>query len=149
MIEHPEWDDLPLAEYVQRADRVEQAFKLARGMRNQEDPRGDAPRRVYSILKPQGRPENSTNLRNRPEKGTDEWKQWCRNEKACFECGKKGHSYAQCYRRKDKGTTRGRSSTPAGAYRNPRDTSNSRTRIERSRSRSQPRDKTVSFQSGN
>ena len=149
MVEHPEWDDLPLGDYVQRADRAEETLRLAREHRGESTFREPPASRFYSILKPRNGRDGPAPFRKRPEKGTDAWKTWCRTARACFECGKKGHPAERCYQRGNNRSPRGRSPTPMGRRSTGRERSNSFQARNSSRSRSDQREKAVAFETGN
>jgi len=95
MAEHPEWDDLALNDYIARADRQDQIEVAKDRVRkrtgttsySQSFAIAGAPRRG-------GRTPGV--LTRRPRKGTEEWRAYCRQNEACFNCGEKGHTSRDC-----------------------------------------------------
>jgi Zinc knuckle len=89
LAEHPEWDKLSLNEFIGsagRAEMIEAAKERARSYGGRD--RG----RAYAILgAPRCGGRKPSPLTRRPRKGTTEWKDWCRNREACYNCGDTGH----------------------------------------------------------
>ena len=102
MAEHPEWDDLPLSEYIAHADRQEQVEAAKDQVRRHTGDRG--PERLFAIAGAprRGGRKASTN-RGRPRKDTPEWQEWCRANGACFTCGDKDHPSRNCPKSTKKG----------------------------------------------
>lgn len=115
LAEHPEWDDLPLDEFIGRADRQDQIEEAKDRVRYHSERRSDSRGRAYAI---EGAPRRGgrrpSSVTRRPKKGTDEWQAWCKAREACFECGEPGHAVRNCPQAPEGSTkkTRGRSPSP-------------------------------------
>jgi len=149
MDERPEWDNLELAEYVKRADRLQRSGMQARRHVTRSGTPEPSTSRFYSI-RGSGRGRSPSPMRRKPEKGTPMWDDWCKQNRACFECGGEGHTARDCKERRTRQPQqpdkRRRMPTPARGRSTSRDRSKDR---GRSRSRSASRDKSVSFQEEN
>lgn len=91
---------------------------------------------LHSIQEPSGSSRASSSKSAKPEKGTPQWQSWCKDHKACFECGSTSHPVRDCTLR-----SRSRSHSVAGRS-GSRDRSRDRSRDHsrtRSTSRSGPR----------
>lgn len=145
MYERPEWDDLPLEEYVMRADRVQQSLHQSIKAATRLGDRNPSPGRFYSI-RGSGRAGQSSN-KQRPAPGTPMWDDWCKENSACFECGEQGHAVRNCPKRgPNRPQRRVRAPTPARGRSGSRDRSRSR---DSNRSRSNSRGPRVAFKQEN
>jgi Zinc knuckle len=97
LAEHPEWDDLSLDDFIARADRQEQIEAnrdyIRNGSRGDSTDRG----RAYAIAgAPRRGGRKHSSQTRQPRKDTQEWRDWCRERDACYECGEEGHKSRDC-----------------------------------------------------
>jgi hypothetical protein len=95
MAEHPEWDNLSLNDYIARADRQDQIELAKEQVRKRMGTTSHS--QSFAIA---GSPRRGGRipgvLTRRPRKGTEEWRTYCRQNEACFNCGEKGHNARDC-----------------------------------------------------
>jgi hypothetical protein len=152
LAEHPEWDDLGLDDLIGRADRQEQIEAAVSRFLYPSDRQSESRGRTYTLTAaPRRGGRRPSSLTRRPQKGSQEWQDWCKNQSACYGCGDQGHTARDCPQSEGSASrmARGRGGSPY-----PRGRSPSRSPLrERSTSRSssfsrRPSQKGVSFSSG-
>ena len=99
LAEHPEWDNLGMNDFIQRADRLHQIEAAKDSVRRRTDT-GDQGR-FYAITDAPRRGTTALQTSARPVKGSDGWKPWCMQNNACFNCGKLGHGARSCSQPRD------------------------------------------------
>lgn len=117
LAEHPEWEELGLNDYIGRTDTLSQIeiakdrVRLELGPGIKDELYGiselvttsDKGNELYLINNPRRGPGpfgvNPASLR----KGTQEWQNWCRTNRACFNCGKPGHTTRDCLQPRETG----------------------------------------------
>src|SRR5882757_602003 len=163
MLENPDIERATLEQYVALAGRYQQIEYAKQMERNVS--RVSNSSYSYAIF---GNPRRgirreSFSRPRRPAKNTDEWREWCKRNDACFDCGSTEHQVRNHPRSSDKGRSpslgggsrtaypRGRAPTPARGRPGSRSPSSRRSfSRDRSQSRNRSRDNTqrVAFTAG-
>lgn len=102
MAEHPEWDDYELFDYIKCADRQQQVETAKAQVRKRMGLRATG--RIMSLLGGTSlasapRRENTRKVSYpsvMPKKSTPEWREWCKNHRACFGCGSTDRVLRKC-----------------------------------------------------
>jgi hypothetical protein len=95
MAEHPEWDNLGLSDYIARADRQDQ-IELAKEQVRKRMGTTSYGQSFAIAASPRRGGRVPGVLTRRPRKGTEDWRKYCRQNGACFNCGEKGHTSRDC-----------------------------------------------------
>ena len=103
LAEHPNWDSLPLPEFIGRADRLDQIEAAKESVRRRTG--GTTYGQSYALTGPPARRRGavitSAGPSVKPSKGTEEWKKHCISNNLCFNCGKAGHGARNCSQTRD------------------------------------------------
>ena len=102
LAEHPEWDGLSLQEFIGRADRVHQIEQERDFIRKRTNT--STYDQVFALSSyPRRGGRGPGVLTRQPRRDTQEWRDQCRKNNACFSCGQPGHARRDCSQTKTTG----------------------------------------------